>query len=339
MPFANSAISDLIATGIDSRSGETADNVTKSNALLARLRQRGRVKTASGGVTILQELTFQENANGGWYSGYDPLPVQAADVISAAQFQWKQYAVPVIVSGLELGQNSGKERIIDLVESRIEAAEATMANGIAQGIYSDGTGTGGKQLTGLLATIPSTVTASQTDTYGGINRTNFAFWRASVVSITATINTAATTLAVMNTQYATQVRGNERPDLVILDNIWWGNYVAALQANQRFTEPTTAELGFPTLKYMSADVVLDGGIGGFANTYGVVSPADDAVCYMLNTKYLFFRPHTDRNFVSLSPNKRYSVNQDAEVQILGFMGNLTCSGAQFQGKTVATTVA
>ena len=54
--------------------------------------------------------------------------------------------------------------------------------------------------------------------------------------------------------------------------------------------------------------------------------------YMLNTKYLKYRPHKDRNMVSLNPNKRYSVNQDAEVQIIAWAGNLTSSGLQFQGK-------
>jgi hypothetical protein len=37
MAFANSAISDIIATTIQSRSGELADNVTNNNALLRRL--------------------------------------------------------------------------------------------------------------------------------------------------------------------------------------------------------------------------------------------------------------------------------------------------------------
>jgi hypothetical protein len=39
----------------------------------------------------------------------------------------------------------------------------------------------------------------------------------------------------------------------------------------------------------------------------------------------------DRNFTVLDPSKRYSVNQDATTQILAFAGNLTMSGAQFQG--------
>jgi hypothetical protein len=99
--------------------------------------------------------------------------------------------------------------------------------------------------------------------------------------------------------------------------------VAALQANQRFTQANTGEFGFPTIKYMDADVVLDGGIGGFA-------PSGTA--YFLNTKYLHYRPHSAREFTSLSPNKRYAINQDAEVQIMAWAGNLTTSGAQFQGR-------
>jgi hypothetical protein len=52
--------------------------------------------------------------------------------------------------------------------------------------------------------------------------------------------------------------------------------------------------------------------------------------YFLNTKYLFFRPHRDRNFVPIGGD-RQSVNQDAIVRLIGWAGNLTSSGAQFQG--------
>jgi len=108
-----------------------------------------------------------------------------------------------------------------------------------------------------------------------------------------------------------------------MDNVVWTAYLASLQAQQRFTQAETGSLGFPTIKYMDADVVLDGGIGGFC-------PAGTA--FMLNTDYIRFRPHSARNFVPLSPNKRYSINQDAEVQILAWAGNLTTCGAQFQGR-------
>lgn len=314
MAFPN--VSDIIATTIEHRSKKIADNVTKNNALLKRLSTRGKMKTFSGGRLIYEELSFAENGNAGWYSGYDLLPVAAQDVLSAAQYDIRQAACPVIVSGLEQLQNAGPEQMIDLLASRIDVAEATMRNLVCGGIYSDGTGSGGKEITGLNAAIPLDPT---TGVYGGIDRATWTFWRSKVVNVA----NAATIQANFNSMWAQLVRGADRPDLIVVDNVVWQAYVSSLQAQQRFTQTETGDLGFPTLKYMDADVVLDGGIGGFC-------PAGTA--FFLNTDYIKFRPHSARNFVSLSPNKRYSINQDAEVQILAWAGNLTTCGAQFQGR-------
>jgi hypothetical protein len=317
MAFPN--VSDIVATTIQSRTRKIADNVTKNNALLTRLEQRGNRKPFSGGNVIYQELSYAQNANGGWYSGYDLLPVAASDVISAAEFTIKQLACPVTMSGLEGLQNAGREQMIDLLESRINVAEATMANLLAGGIYSNGTGTGGKEVTGLDAAVP---TAPTTGTYGGIDRSTWAFWQSKYTQ-PGTALTSATIQGAMNAMWASLVRGNDAPDLIVMDNVMWGLYVASLQAQQRFTEPTVGNLGFPTLKFMNADVVLDGGIGGFCPS---------KTMFFLNTKYLFLRPHSARDMVPLSPGKRYAINQDAEVQILAWAGNLTSSGAQFQGR-------
>ena len=317
MAFPN--VSDIVATTIQSRTRQIADNVTKNNALLKKLEMRGNRKPFSGGNVIYQELSFAQNSNGGWYSGYDLLPVAASDVISAAEYTIKQLACPVTMSGLEGLQNAGKEQMIDLLESRIGVAEATMANLQAAGVYSDGTGSGGKELTGLNAAVP---VDPSTGIYGGINRASWNFWK-SIYSKPSPALTSSTIQGAMNALWGQLVRGNDRPDLIPMDSVMWGLYVASLQAQQRFTSPEVGNLGFPTLKFMDADVVLDGGIGGFC-------PAKTA--FFLNTKYIFLRPPSGRDMVPLSPGKRYAVNQDAEVQILAWAGNLTCSGAQFQGR-------
>lgn len=321
MAFPN--ISDILATTIESRTRKIADNVTKNNALLSKLEMQGKIKPFSGGHKILQELSFAENSNAGWYSGYDILPVGVSDVISAAEFNIKQYAVPVVISGLEMLQNASKERMIDLMDGRLSVAESTMANGISGGLYSDGTGAGGKEIDGLEAAVSTTPT---TGVYGGIDRSTAigTFWRNQHTGVDIT---ASNILDQMNTMWSSLVRGTDRPDLIMMDNEFWGLYVAALQSLQRFTDPQVGQLGFPTIKYMDADVCLDGGIGGFA----VAKTA-----YFLNTNYLHYRPHAARNMVPLSPNKRYATNQDAEVQILGWAGNLTCSGGQFQGRITDT---
>lgn len=320
MAFPN--VTDIVATTIENRSKKIADNVTKNNGLLRRLQDKGNIRTISGGSLIFEELSFAENANAGWYSGYDLLPVAAQDVLSAAQFDIKQAACPVVISGLDELKNSGKEQFINLLEGRLKVAESSMANLIAAGVYSDGTGAGGKQIVGLNAAVPVN---PATGIYGGIDRGTWTVWRSQTTTAGAALS-ATTIQAAFNAMWASLVRGMDRPDLIVVDNFMWQTYMASLQAQQRFTGTDSAKLGFPTIKYMDADVLLDGGIGGFITT---------KTAFFLNTNYLFFRPHADRNMVPLSPSKRYAINQDASVEVLAWAGNMTCSGAQFQGRLIS----
>jgi len=321
MSFANANISDIMATTIESRTRKIADNVTNNNAILKRMSTKGRIKNFSGGYKILQELSFAENSNAGWYSGYDLLPVGVSDVISAAEFNIKQAAVPVIISGLEQLQNAGREQMIDLMESRLSVAESTIANLITGGLYSDGTGAGGKAIDGLQAALPIDPTAAP---YGGIDGATFTFWQNQVKDSANT----TTLQADWNELWANLVRGQDRPDLIMVDSLAWQAYVASLQAQQRFSNTNMADAGFNSIKFMDADVVLDGGI--YNGSLGSGAPATTA--FFLNTDYLHYRPHSARNMVPLSPNRRYATNQDAEVQIIAWAGNLTCSGRMFQGR-------
>ena len=327
------AVTDIVATTIESRSRKIHDNVTNNNAGLAYIKASGNVKPISGGSEILEELSFAENANSGWYSGYDLLPVAAQDVISAARFNIKQAAVPIVISGLEQLQNAGREQMIDLMESRIGVGESTMENLISNGFYSDGTGAAGKEIVGLDAAVPvdATPVANRVDVgvYGGIDRATWAFWRPVYIKPAVAID-STTIQGHMNSVWGLLVRGRDRPNVIISDTFMWSAYIASLQAQQRFTDPQKAQLGFPTIKYMDADVVLDGGLYFPSSAYGPGAPSK--TMFFLNTKYLKWRPHSARNMVPLSPNRRYAINQDAEVTILAWAGAMTCCGQAFQGR-------
>ena len=94
MAFANSAITDIIATTIQSRSGVLADNLTQNNAILQRLNAKGNVQPFSGGNVILQEIMYNDTTtnNANSYSGYEVLNITPDSPISAAQFSITQYA-------------------------------------------------------------------------------------------------------------------------------------------------------------------------------------------------------------------------------------------------------
>jgi hypothetical protein len=331
MAFANSSVSDIIATTIQSRSGELADNVTNNNPLLLKLKSKGNVRPFSGGNVILEEIMYNDSStnNTNSYSGFETLNISPNSPISAAQFSIAQYASAVTISGLEMLQNSGKEAIIDLLEGRIKVAEAQLSNRINLDLYGNGTGNGGKNLTGLAAAVADAPTSG---TYGGINRATWTFWQNQAFS--GVTNGGAAVSAANIQSYMTQlaiklVRGTDKADLIVADNNYYNLYVNSLQAIQRVTDPEMAGSGFASLKFYgggtSADVVLGGGIGA-------QEPANHM--YFLNTDYIFFRPHKDRNFVPIG-GERQSVNQDAIVKLIGWAGNLTTSGAQFNGVLTA----
>lgn len=324
MAFPN--LTDIVTTTIQNRSGKLADNTLKNNALLQYLNSKGNVKPFSGGNVILQELMYNDpnTQNASSYSGYDVIDITPNSPLTAPQYDIKQYAAAVTISGLEQLMNSGKEAIIDLLEGRIMVAEKQLMNQISAGVYSDGTGNGGKDITGLAAAISTTPT---TGTYGGINRATWTFWR-NVAFSAATDGgapaNASNIQSYMNRTILQTVRGTDSPDLCVADNNYYRLFLESLQAIQRVTTEEDAGAGFSSLAYFGAGkkmmVRLDGGIGGSIPTNRM---------YFLNTDYIFFRPHRDRNMVPIGGD-RQSVNQDAIVKLIGWAGNLTTSGSQFQ---------
>lgn len=152
---------------------------------------------------------------------------------------------------------------------------------------------------------------------------------------------------MMNRMWLSVKRGPDKSDLIIADNTFFRYYWESLQAIQRITSDKDAEAGYMSLKFMTADVVADGDFQGltginqgtnnntappFGNgatwSSGAGAPANHM--YFLNSDFLFFRPHKDRNMVPLDPD-RFSVNQDAMVKLVGWAGNMTMSNAFLQG--------
>jgi hypothetical protein len=316
--MASPNLSEIITTTLRNRSGELADNVSKGNALLSKMKEKGAWKAASG-RSIVQELDYAENGTFMYYSGGEVLNIAASDVLSAAEFDWKQAACAVTATGLEIDvQNVGKEQVIDLLEARIKNAQRTMRNNICNGMYSDGTGTGGKQIGGLQLLVADDPT---TGTVGGISRVNFSFWRNQVYD-NSTDGGAATTAAniqqYMNATWLECVRGSDKPDLLITGATYYNLFWSSLQAIQRITDPKMGQAGFQNVMFNTAPVVYEDNTG-----------IPTQRMYFLNTDYIHFRYATKRLFKPLE--RVQSINQDAIAQLITFAGNLTLSNASLQG--------
>lgn len=307
---------DVFTVTLENRSKEMADNISKNSALLTRLKEKGKMRPISGGSKILEELEYGEG-DMVWYSGYDTINYTPKQLFTAAEYALKLCAVPVAVSGEELLMNSGESQVMDLLEKRINNAEKTLMNQMSAAIYSDGTGSSGKEIGGLSLLVADDATSG---TVGGIDRSvsGNEFWRNQTVSETLT---SSNIRQAMSKLYYKCCRNSDKPDLIVCADDLYSLYDESLTALQRFSDPKMADSGFASLKFKGADVIFDGGQKGYC---------PEKHMYFLNTDYLYLRTHRDRN-MKIIGGDRMSVNQDALYRIIGWAGNMTMSNAAVQG--------
>lgn len=311
-------ISQTIATTLFLQSDDTADVILKNNALLAKLKEKGRIKKHSGGYELRKPVMYNQTGNGKWFAGLESLDTTISDDATAYVYEVRQRAEVIGISGREKRANKGnKTQLIDLIDLKIEAGVSRLKNAISESIHGDGTGSSGKEFDGIqkhLSTSPSS------GTIGGIDRSTYT-WARNVAS------SAALTSANIQSELASLIvqltRGGDSPDLAVTDNTGWVKLHDSFTAIQRVQDAKSKGMvGFRTLNFMGIDFVLDGGYGDLA--------ADDEF-RVFTTDYFTLDMHEDGYFKPINPDKRAPVNQDAEYTILLAEGNLCCSAHPFQG--------
>jgi hypothetical protein len=281
------------------------------------MQKRGNTVLEDGGLSIVTPLDYAQNGTYQRYSDWDILDISASDVISAAEYQWRQVAINVVASGREIRVNSGDSRIVNLVTARMRNAIRTFNNNFSSDLYSDGTIT--NQVNGLQAIISDTNT---TGTVGGINAANFTFWQNSLRDASvASVTTSATTIenGLMLPLWLTLDRGpDDQPDLIVMDNTYYTYFESSQVSLKRYNDTSKGDAGFVTLRYKNADVIFDGNSG---------IPTSHA--YFINTNYLKLVTHRDADLEVMDEIR--PVNQDGSITAILWMGNLTCSNRKLQG--------
>lgn len=317
-----SAIFTEMVTSTDRTwSTKVTDNVSKHNALLTKMKQKGKINTVSGGYEIAKQLEYNENDTYQRYSGYDQLNTSASDILTSAKFPYQQVALHVTASGREVRMNSGKEQMINLVRTRRNNAVRTAANQFSVDIYSDGA------LTNQVNGLANLIQTNGQGTVGGINSATWTFWRNKFKEMTGT-NLAASPSAAnavslkadMNSLWLSLNRGADKPDLIVATHDMYALFELGEQQLQRYADADLAQAGFTGLKYKTADIVFDDNTN-FGTT--------DEKMYFLNTDYLYLDQHREAAWTM--DNEKRPVNQDAIVVPMYWMGNMCTTNRSLQG--------
>jgi hypothetical protein len=314
---------DLVTSTLQKALPDISDNITNHNPLLQRLKQKGMIEKTRGGRTILEPLIYGTNSSAQWYQDYDTFtpPTSGQQAIDAAEYQWKQIGGFFSWSGKEERINTGKEERYDLYKARKTQLVANLSNMVAQSIYSDGTASGGKELTGLKQLISDTPTSA--GVVGGIDQVANPFWQNKATNIGAAV-TATNVVTSLNAMWFSLIRNSDKPDMLVGDVNWYTAYLNNLQQLQRFTtDNARTQAGFPSLAYMEADFFYD-------------SNCTTKHCYFVDTDAIHWRAIDDRALGFEVLPARQVPNADYQVVPVFAMANLTCGRRAGCGVLIST---
>ena len=278
------------------------DNYFTSNVLVYRLLREG--KKLSGGEKIRVPI-YYGGPHGGAFSASSTFDTTRYDDHNAARFTWAKHYEPVTYNINDKIQNAGPQAEVDLVMNKLDMAQKGIRDGMAAGVYGDGTGVAGTDpITGLRAMINSTTSTA----YGELTEDDISEWSPGAVTTTS----ESLTLPVMRTLRTACEFGDgpdDTPSLFVTTKTLLDTFRGLLQPQQRFTDDKMAKAGFRNIEFESVPVVGDG-------------KCNSGFMYSLNENYMDFQSHQDFMFHHepwMRPTNQYMYT----MQIL-WVGNLVC---------------
>src|SRR4051812_38326089 len=98
------------------------DNIFDSNAKMQRARKK-YYTSVDGGTSIMQPLGYAQNDQGGWYAGSDTLDTTYTDVMTAAEYSWKQVYENITIQRIDEIKNSGDPAKLNFVKQKTMIAQ------------------------------------------------------------------------------------------------------------------------------------------------------------------------------------------------------------------------
>lgn len=321
-----------------------ADNITDKSAVMMRLKERGGVEEQAGGRTLVEPLIFGENTTVGSYRDYDIIPTDPQDGISAAEYPWAQLAGSLIISGRQEFLNSESQtRVLSLMKGKTMQLQMTMTNEFNRQSHSDGSGNGGKDITGFLAAIED---GAAWNVYGGIDSNTSLYWRNQWIGFDAFASARlananflqelpqdyAVFRQTLTTFYNSCMRNTDRLKLMLTGQRVHEYFESSMVQNERFvkqgnvSDSNLANAGFENLMFKSVPVVLDNLVNNVSIAAGAVNQELEGI----NTDFLKLIIGSGRNFM-MTPMVK-PPNQEAKVAQVILYCQYTLSNRQLQGR-------
>lgn len=163
---------EIIATTLDKSTSQLINQTLLSNSMYNFFANSPYRENVTGGHRIRFPFIIDTNDSYGWYGLGDSFSPQPQKILAWGHATLKQGAGDVTIEDLEEWMNSGEGAFVNMVQAKTDSLTQGIKNTLNINAWSDGTGSGGKEVTGLQGHIP---TSPITGSYMGFSRVT-EFW-------------------------------------------------------------------------------------------------------------------------------------------------------------------
>ena len=290
---------DILSSTARARAKVAVDSLFQSTPLLQHIKAAGGVEVINGGQRITRAAILAEHSNiTQLATGYEPVATNVADVLRSPEFEWCDFAAPIVITKKEELSNKGDNSIISIADARMKSVMGMLKREWELQTIR-GTSTILTELQSLNGIDTATgwfeegaFSTGQGNTVGGLSKAVFAGsnWNNQVGVVTP--NFAANGLDEMaDLMIQSSIYAPEGGvDLILASPASYRLYKNQLQAQERYMpKETVLDGGRLALAYNGALMYVDVNLG-FA--VGANTPS----MYFLNTKSMKVVFDSEANF-------------------------------------------
>lgn len=306
---------ELLTSTMRDIAPEVINNIFNDFPTLMWLEKKGGVrKDVSGGHQIRVHVNYAKNTTAAAMSGYDVVDTSPQDTATVALYNWKFYSGSITISEDERLKNMGDHALFNLLQHRTRIGIESVRDKFVTDLFTDASSDPSKAVTPFSLIMDD----GPTSTVGSISGNTESWWQNYQADVGAF---GSNLYNDMLTAYNTQSRGGiDFPDAYIFSLTgfeYFERFVTGITGTSGFRmvlDPGSAEtVGFPTLKFKTADVFFDPAIAS-----GM--PVTGETAFVVNSKYLHYYVHPQANF-NVGEFRR-PTDQHAAVALILHMSNI-----------------
>jgi hypothetical protein len=251
---------------------EITSQIYDKSAFFNKLKRNNSI-TTDGGTEIRFPIRYKELGTAKAMGPREQLLYTQLATRTTGVQEWKYYEVHTMMQWDEKIQNSGKEKIVNLMADKAEEMQEEMSEKLSDDLFAT------TAVTNQFSALDEIVDSG--DTYAGIAVADAAAWAATEDSTTTRLILYGS--GSLSYMINTATFGNRKPTFGLTTRNIKSKLESLLQPQERFVDKDTANAGFPNVEFLGIPFVGD-------------SHCTTAYIYGLDMDMFELRVHKDADF-------------------------------------------